>query len=126
MEVIKMKTKRDFVTNSSSTSFIVSDYRENKEKLLVEYDWGTVDLLKVLSHDTFTSLEELIDVIDEDDSEIEIFKEVFKKGGTIHLLHAYDTGGGSENPLEAGFCNMGISDAKVPKGVEILRGEGGY
>ena len=114
-----MKVKLEFVTNSSSTSFVIADYRKDADKVLVEYDWGTIDLLKALRSEKMEDYEDF----EYNHHEDEQVKEAFEKGATVYILHADDNGRGI---LEAGFCRCGIEDAKVPEGVVVIKGEGGY
>lgn len=98
-----MKYKREFVTNSSSASFIIGDLRDKNKrgslpaKMIVDFD-----LIGDLYAETISTIEELdkhdyfkfyLEVDDESiQREYLKCKEIIEKGGVIHFI-VTDSGG---------------------------------
>jgi hypothetical protein len=119
-----MKRKADFITNSSSTSFIITS---NDEKLLKVPMTIEVDLNQYIDK-KITTIEELKKYWledryeDEEDEEYIKCKKKIEAGDIVYCLHCSD----EDDPLEAVLCREGINNLNMPKGITIITGEGGY
>jgi hypothetical protein len=86
-----MKRRQSFVTNSSSTSFIIAYRKENdlKIKLMIE-----VDLSTHIS-DEFKTEEDILDFVESDDisdNTKELLLDGIKKGNTISRISFHSDG----------------------------------
>ena len=118
-----MKIKADFVTNSSSTNFILA----SKEPLKDVEMCITVDMSKFVE-DTIENLEQLEryaheNDMDEDDPDIIDMRAAIKEGKKIYLLSVSDD---DLSGVEAYLCRNGLDDVVFPQGVDVIQGDGGY
>jgi len=128
-----VKVKLDFVTNSSSSSFIIgeplSTYKKDKKILVrVKTELNLRDLIST----TFQTIEEFEKEYGymKDGNQFEQLKwkeveEVFANGGVIHIVSASDH---SSNPLESKLCYNGLDneDIEIPDWLTIIDGKGEY
>ena len=122
-----MKVKNDFITNSSSTSFIIADKsgQLNEMLIMVNHDPDIViDILSVLGHDEIDENYEYDNLNEGQKSRI---NEIIKQGGKVYSFYASDQ---SESILEVGFTNSGIYEYDIDPEqkdlIEIIQGQGGY
>lgn len=124
-----MKLKNDFITNSSSASFIlgVTDNSETiKLKVSMEYEiyegqYGVHVAKSIHELDQYW-----LDSYGDIDTENEYYKQsksIIEGGGSVVFFCASDEDG---DPMEAAICQSGINKNNVPENVTIIRGEGGY
>jgi len=135
-----MKKRIGFVSNSSSSSFIIATKGDQSTRALVEID------LDELISSSISTKEELVEYILEDycfgiedwdkylteDGEYfdeyiyENYTKMLKSieaGYTIHTGNASSEG---ESGLETMICNEGIGSLKFIDDVKIIEGDGGY
>ncbi len=121
-----MKTKKSFVTNSSSTSFIVSTDKDSSEKLEIKLE-STLDF-NDLYVETASNEEELWKLMEncgyEDNELYDKCLSEIKRGRKIHILWAHSD---SDNVVEQLLCDHGLNEFLVNKDeINVILGDGGY
>lgn len=119
-----MKIKRDFITNSSSVSFIIGD----KTPYITEFHAKitlTVDLKELIKERAGT-IEELDSIwenwyIDKNDK-YDKCKKIIEEGGAIFILEVSDQNGIEERAL----CHEGLFQSMLPDNLIVIQGDGGY
>jgi len=124
-----MKTRHYFVSNSSSTSFVLSlkNPPENNTMRLEIPVTFTVDLMKYVD-ETFNDRDQFLTYWEEqgyDWSEVRSQSlDALERGETVYILHVHDEGYGAEKE-ESFLCTEGIENVQYP-GMTVIYGEGGY
>ncbi len=121
-----MKIRIGFVSNSSSSSFVISIPKEMENRPLPFYIKVDGDL-KDHTNWTIHNGRELSDYISEYnlDSEGErvcAMRKAIENGRVVLVGNFCD----EEGYDEAAFCKIGLSEDGMPEGVTIIESEGGY
>ena len=125
-----MKFKKDFVTNSSSVSFILSDFR-NKEKIEERYlpitvttVYNMADLI-IKTYTTLSDFENDYPYVKTEEPKLwKKCKDVFKKNGVLHFARASDHSSSEVERDIVLYNGKNIIEKQLPDKVEILIVEG--
>lgn len=110
-----MKARSDFVTNSSSTSYIIVDRRQDKSKP-IDIKITLTENLKALAEKI--KLEHVVRLVNEED--IDLVTSEIEKGNDVYILDGDSGCSGIPHML----YENGIDIIEFPDGVEPLTGSG--
>jgi hypothetical protein len=127
-----VKTRSGFVSNSSSSSFVVAikDCSKTSTRIKIEVE---IDLANYSRNNMINSVEDLltyyINELCMDLEEIKSSKTYQKckkaiEAGKIILMGSFSSESGE--PLEAMLCEYGLNSTCKDSNIEIIEGEGGY
>lgn len=97
-----MKSKADFVTNSSSTSFIIAS-KDSEEKLKMNYVLK-VNLIEALTPTIVRTFHDLNEHIDKSEDSYDRVKKIIEEGGIVYLFEVENYG----NPVGSHIYYEGI------------------
>jgi hypothetical protein len=120
-----MKIRNGFVSNSSSSSFVISAQRGKDLKTQITFD---IDL-KSFVDDEVSSVSELDNFYEseygdpdyKDRPEYKKAKSEIEKGNVVYFGRFAD----DNEPIETLLCEMGLK-GRVNKKITVIRSEGGY
>lgn len=115
-----MKHKLDFVTNSSSSNFLLIDNRKDKKspiKVTMTFDLEE-DMDPVEFIENIEQLEEIMEGEDLGEDVKKKIEQVFKDGGRLINVPLNSYGEG----IVISPCEKNWEKAKLPEGIEILGG----
>ena len=116
-----MKVRNGFVSNSSSSSFVVAMSKEGKPEITIK-----VDLTKYTDH-ILSTIQELNEYWGNERDEInklyEDCRKAIEAGQIVYMGNFSDEDYGD---IQCGLCHRGLKKEDMPKGAIIIRSEGGY
>lgn len=120
-----MKTKQDFITNSSSTNFIISVPKGTKDiNVSVQLNINLKDFI----YKKLNSKQDIINQYDEEYLETDQGKEIMEElesGREVLLLSCSNE---NDDSTEEYLCEHGLHNIEIPEGLflKIIEGDGGY
>jgi hypothetical protein len=129
-----MLIREDFITNSSSTNFILSKLMDNtgdKVRLTYEVDMTPMidkrlrtveDIKKYMRDDYWYNDDDIIDDESQWDGDAKKMLEAIRSGREILICSASDD---ARDSIERAICNMGVEEIDTP-GWDVIKNGGGY
>jgi len=126
-----MKIRNGFVSNSSSSSFVISTKKGVTPKIKVEIDLSeyftkTISTIKecreYIKEYEYVDTDEEIDAEIESDDRYKEMLELIEAGNVIHIGSVSDE---MDDPIEAMLCNGGLGNIKT-KDIKIIQDCDGY
>jgi hypothetical protein len=121
-----MKLRNGFVSNSSSSSFIIAAKDPNNIKVKIEVDLSKyIDLKFTTETELWNYFKENCCMSDEEILEYNSYKKslkAIKSGKTVLFLTCSD----DCDPIERVLCDNGLNEIIKDDNITIIEGDGGY